>query len=252
MSLTKQYIDSQLLAHTISNDRLTHLVQQADVKLFFPELMNIIGFGDGVHHKDLWAHTRQVVAQTTLTLSQRWTALLHDIGKPICFRIINREVTFHGHEACGADMFRVIAKRTHLWDDEQDQAEEIEWLIRNSGRVECVDEWSDSGVRRLITECGPRLPALLRFVRADVTTGRREKFLQHQRRIDDLESYIEKIKKADADRNVLPKGLGLVISEKFGIAPGPALGKAISSLKERVLSGELERNRDVDYYIAVL
>src|SRR5262245_35820128 len=47
-----------------------------------PEVQHLVGFGDGeFRHKDVWKHTKQVVAQAEARLEVRWAALFHDIGK---------------------------------------------------------------------------------------------------------------------------------------------------------------------------
>ena len=47
-----------------------------------PEIKALVGFGDGEwRHKDVWKHTKQVVAQSIPRIEVRYAALFHDIGK---------------------------------------------------------------------------------------------------------------------------------------------------------------------------
>jgi len=48
-----------------------------------PEVEATVDFAQemGRRHKDVWKHTKQVVAQSLLETGIRWAALLHDIGK---------------------------------------------------------------------------------------------------------------------------------------------------------------------------
>jgi len=72
-----------------------------------PEVKAMVGFGDGEwRHKDVWKHTKQVVAQSVPRLEVRWAALFHDIGK-VKTRTISPEgeVHFFGHAEVGARMF---------------------------------------------------------------------------------------------------------------------------------------------------
>jgi len=250
--VVKETLDNEIVKHSMYKDVLEAWRNEGIMSTLFPELFDIIGFGDGKEHKDLWLHTKQVVAQAAPVPSQRWTALFHDIGKPRTIRRLKGEVSFHGHEAVSSDMFWKIIERSKLWDENMGEAREIAWLIGHSGRIDCknVREWTDSAVRRLITDCGPRLPALIRFVRADVTTKNEARYQRHLQKLDELIKRVEEVKKIDEDRNVLPKGLGTaVLSMHPDRNPGKWLGNIIDGVRTRVLSGELERDRDVGYYL---
>lgn len=251
----KASLDRMLVQHGSGNDLLEVYLRSGELQQDFPEVYAIVGFGDDKTHKDLWKHVKQVVVQCPPSPKLRWVALFHDIGKPQTFKMIKGEVSFHGHETRGANMFRhQIVPRTGLWEREPGEADEIEWLIRNSNRVDCGNnnEWTDSAIRRIDKECGWRLPDLIRFARADVTTGRPERYRRHQAKLDELSRRIKEVQKIDADRNVLPKGLGQVLLEHYGKPPGPWLGAEMNRLRDLVLSGQLERNREIEYYISHL
>jgi hypothetical protein len=53
----------------------------------------------------------------------------------------------------------------------------------------------------------------------------------------------------DAKIPPLPKGLGTAISQQFAIPPSPRLGSVMKLLKEKVEAGELEAQRELDYYL---
>ena len=85
-----------------------------------PEVHAMIGFGDGEwRHKDVWKHTKQVVAQAVPKVEVRWGSLLHDIGK-VKTRSISPdgEVHFFGHAEVGARMFDKIDRRVPLFAKE--------------------------------------------------------------------------------------------------------------------------------------
>ena len=79
-----------------------------------PEAAALAGLepGEMHRHKDLWAHTRGVVAQIEARPALRWAALLHDAGK-IHTRTLDERgrVRFHGHEVVGADLVSAVAER---------------------------------------------------------------------------------------------------------------------------------------------
>ena len=59
-------------------------------------------------HKDVFAHTMRVLANTPRMPEIRWAALMHDVGKPRTKSIRNRRIRFFGHEEVGARMARRI------------------------------------------------------------------------------------------------------------------------------------------------
>lgn len=246
-------LDNMLVNHSSSNDTLEPFLQSGALAVLFPEVAAIVGFGDDKEHKDLWKHVKQVVYQCVPVPSQRWTALFHDIGKPNTFaRNKHNDVSFHGHEIVGAKMFlNGVVLRTKLWAQEFGEAKEIAWLIRNSGRIDCsTSDWSDSALRRLDKNCGARLPALLRFTRADITTGNMTRYRNHLAKLDKLLGALDAVKTADDNRTVLPKGLGnamLVLHPDR--KPGPWLSNDMNQLRTRVLDGDLERGQNIAYYI---
>ena len=54
-----------------------------------PELAPMYGFEqyNPHHNSDVWNHTIKVVAAAPAQPVMRWTALLHDVGKPHCFEL---------------------------------------------------------------------------------------------------------------------------------------------------------------------
>src|SRR5262249_7825945 len=82
-----------------------------------PEVECMVGFGDGeFRHKDVWKHTKEVVAHADARLEVRWAALFHDIGK-IKTRTFGPggEVHFFGHAEVGARMFDKLERRERLF-----------------------------------------------------------------------------------------------------------------------------------------
>lgn len=249
--LEKQQLDKTLLSNN-SNILLDKLVQDNTIQNLFPEVYAIIGFGNDLEHKDLWKHTKQVILQCEDNIILKWTALFHDIGKPANFRKINGKVSFWGHELKGSKMFEKICQRTKLWDNETQQKKDIKWLIANSGRADYSEHWTDSAVRRLITESGNRLELLIKFTLADITSKYKKFHDKNNQRMAHLCKRIEKIKKEDDKKNYLPKGLGTAIIEAFQLIPGPEISNKINLIKKSVDNKLIDPYKDVGYYIKFL
>jgi poly(A) polymerase len=211
------------------------------LRVLFPELeatMDLVQ-ETGRQHKDVWAHTKQVVKQTVRRPLVRWAALLHDIGKVPTRTFTPDGVHFHGHAEVGARMFDKIHARFAFARDER---QTIRFLVKHHLRTnQYSEQWTDSAVRRFHREMGPHMTDLLDLSRADITSkrpGRRKQLLEQ---ISALSDRVDTLVEADAKLPPLPGGVGNAIMEAFEIPP--------SRVIER---GELEARREDAYYVTFL
>jgi len=172
----------------------------------------------------------------------RLAALLHDIGKPATRRHeAGGGVSFHHHEVVGAKMvrkrLRALRYPTHVIED---VAQLVFLHLRFHGYG--GGEWTDSAVRRYVTDAGALLPRLHKLVRADCTTRNRRKALALQRAYDELERRIDRIRAEEDLAAVRPDLDGNEIMQLLGLKPGPDVGRAWRHLKElRLDRGPLSR-----------
>ena len=200
-------------------------------------------------HKDVYVHSLTVLDQAIALedgepdLVLRMAALLHDVGKPATRRHEPAGgVSFHHHEVVGAKMvrkrLRALRFPTHIVDD---VAQLVFLHLRFHGYG--GGEWTDSAVRRYVTDAGDLLPRLHKLVRADSTTRNRRKAAALQRTYDDLELRIERIRAEEDLARVRPDLDGNAIMELLGLPPGPLVGQAWRHLKElRLDRGPLSRD----------
>ncbi|CPU64392.1 Poly(A) polymerase PcnA [Mycobacteroides abscessus] len=92
--------------------------------------------------------------------------------------------------------------------------------------------WTDSAVRRYVTDAGPLLERLHRLTRADCTTRNRRKAQRLRESYDDLERRIADLQAKEELDAVRPDLDGQQIMEILGIRPGPVVGKAYKHLLE--------------------
>jgi poly(A) polymerase len=217
-----------------------------------PEVKAMVGFGDGEwRHKDVWRHTKQVVAQSVERLEIRWAALFHDIGK-VKTRSISPagEVHFFGHAEVGARMFDRLERREKLFRAEETLRQEIRFLVLHHLRASQYDgSWTDSAVRRFAREIGPYLDDLLCLSRADITTKRPEKKRRGIAMIDELSERITKLARVDAVVPPLPKGVGDALMQSFGLPPSRQIGDIKRALEAAVEQGELQGHQESEYYV---
>lgn len=214
-----------------------------------PEVEAMVGMGDSeFRHKDVWKHTKLVVRQSVPRLVIRWGALLHDIGKPKTRRIEpDGGVSFHGHAELGASMFRRKVRGRMGFDGEL--GDRIHFLILHHLRASQYDpDWTDSAVRRFYKQMGEGLRDLLDLSRADITTKRPEKKRRGVRQIAELSRRVRMLAAEDERVPPLPKGLGTILSQEFGVPPSKRLGDLMKALEAAAEEGTIERARDAAYY----
>ena len=218
--------------------------------VLLPELEATVGFSQeaGRRHKDVWEHTKQVVAQAPPQPLVRWAALLHDIGK-VSTRVLlpDGRVTFHRHAEVGARMFGPIARRLGF---DRAERQRIHDLILHHLRANAYEPaWTDAAVRRLDHEMGDLLDDLVGLSRADVTSARPGRKQEAARNIEALLERILAIRQLDARMPPLPPGLGNAIMEAFGLAPSRRVGELRKLCEEAVVRGELAPRQPSEYYL---
>jgi len=189
-------------------------------------------------HKDVYRHSLTVLRQAIVLedngpdLVLRWAALLHDIGKPATRRHEpDGGVSFHHHEVVGAKMAR---KRMRALKYPKQMIDDVSQLVYLHLRFHGYGDgtWTDSAVRRYVTDAGPLLPRLHKLVRADCTTRNRRRAARLQANYDDLENRIAELAAKEDLQRVRPDLDGNEIMTTLGIPPGPRVGEAWRYLKE--------------------
>ena len=160
----------------------------------------------------------------------RLAALLHDIGKPATRRFEDGGgVSFHHHELVGA---KLTSKRLKAMRFDKDTTKQVARLVELHLRFHGYGDgqWTDSAVRRYVTDAGPLLTRLHRLTRSDCTTRNARKAQRLSAAYDDLERRIERLAQEEELASVRPELNGNEIAEALGIRPGPVLGEAYDFL----------------------
>ncbi len=215
------------------------LVQTGMGEVVMPELGGMQMAIDEHHqHKDVYQHSLTVLRQAIALEDDgpdpvlRWAALLHDIGKPATRRHEpNGGVSFHHHEVVGTKMVR---KRLRALKFSKQMIEDVSQLVYLHLRFHGYGDgvWTDSAVRRYVTDAGPLLPRLHKLVRADCTTRNKRRAARLRASYDRLEARIAELAAQEDLARVRPDLDGNQIMELLGIPAGPQVGEAWRFLKE--------------------
>ncbi len=195
-------------------------------------------------HKDVYRHSLTVLRQAIgleepggqPDLVLRWAALLHDIGKPATRRHEpDGGVSFHHHELVGAKMARKRLRALKYSNQMIDDVSQLVYLhlrFHGYGGADGAGQWTDSAVRRYVTDAGPLLGKLHKLVRADCTTRNERRAARLQANYDELEKRIAELAAKEDLARVRPDLDGNEIMAILGIPAGPQVGEAWRFLKE--------------------
>ena len=194
-----------------------------------------LAIDEHMQHKDVYTHSLVVLEQAIARetggpdLVLRLAALLHDIGKPATRRTEDGKVSFHHHEVVGAKLTRRRLRELRYPKVVVDEVSQLVFLhLRFHGYG--TGEWTDSAVRRYVTDAGPLLDRLHALVRSDSTTRNKRRAAALQRSYDSLEQRIAALRAQEELDAIRPDLDGNAIMTLLGIPPGPSVGKAYKHL----------------------
>ncbi|MFZ1381549.1 MAG: CCA tRNA nucleotidyltransferase [Scrofimicrobium sp.] len=212
----------------------------ADIVL--PEVSGLVETVDEHgRHKNVYEHTLTVLDQA-IDLETgpdgpvpgpdfvlRFAALMHDVGKPATRRFLGSKVSFHHHEIVGAKMTRKRMKELRF-DTATTRA--VTDLVAGHLRFHGYGEsaWTDSAVRRYVTDAGDQLERLHRLTRADCTTRNRRKADRLSAAYDDLEDRIAELREQEELDSIRPDLDGGQIMALLNLEPSREVGEAYKYL----------------------
>ena len=230
------------------------LVDTGLAEFVLPEVSALRLEADEHHrHKDVYQHSLQVLEQAAGMETDaegpvprpdfvlRFAALMHDVGKPATRRFEpGGAVSFRHHDMVGS---KLTKKRMKALRFDNDTIKAVARLVELHMRFYGYGEagWSDSAVRRYVTDAGPLLDRLHLLTRSDVTTRNQRKADRLSFAYDDLEARIAALREQESLEAVRPDLDGGQIMALLGLKPGPVVGKAYKFLlDQRMEYGPLE------------
>lgn len=226
------------------------LAQTGLLKNILPQLdaMQGVEIIKGRGHKDNFEHTMMVldrVAEKSDNVWLRWSALFHDIAKPVTKRWVDGTGwTFHNHNFVGAKMVPRIFRALKMPQGENMRyvTKMVELHMRPIALVE--ETVTDSAVRRLITDAGDDIDDLMTLCRADITSRNPEKVRQHLKNFEEVIEKMNDVNERDHLRNFQPPVDGQEIMDTFGLPPSAAVGELKAAIKEAILDGLIPNEHD--------
>lgn len=209
------------------------------IGVFWPEVLPMVGFDQRNYHHcyDVWEHTLHAVAEVPEDPVLRCVMLLHDIGKPNCFTVDEKGLGhFYGHPVISRDLADRMLRRLKCSNELRETIVRlVEWHDRDVPRT-------DKGIRKALRALGERdLRRLILVKRAD-NLAQAPQFWDRQAEIDKAEAILDRLLTEDACFSLKQMAVNGKDLTELGFS-GPAVGRALNILLERVINGELPNER---------
>ena len=220
--------------------------------LIFPELAALKGVEvkEGRGHKDVFYHTLQVLDNVASGLEAgqashpdknlwlRWSALLHDIGKPRS-KAWDPQAgwTFRNHNYIGAKMVpKIFAKMKLPLNEKMEYVKKmVDLHMRPINLIE--DTVTDSAVRRLLFEAGDDIDDLMLLCDADITSRNEEKKARFHNNYQLVRQKMVELEERDRIRNFQPPVKGDEIMQILHLEPCSLVGELKTAIKDAILDG---------------
>ncbi len=234
----------KILSHPIPSIGLNILKNAGLLEIIFPQLAALSGVEqrEKFHHKDVFDHSMKVLDNLALVsdnLLLRFTALVHDIGKPQVKQFIEGTGwTFHGHELSGVRMLKSVCQHLKLPNKYYKYAAQLTRLHMRPIQL-TSEEVTDSAIRRLLVQAGNDIEDLMTLCRADITSGNPQRVQEHLANFEYVVKRMREVEEKDRLRAFQSPVRGEEIMSLCNLPPGPVVGQIKERIEEAILEGEI-------------
>lgn len=228
---------------TSTLNALEDLLETGVLEVVLPELYAMKGVAQPqqYHHEgDVWEHAKRSLDALSKYASRnvRWATLLHDVGKPVTFKLKER-IRFDHHAQEGAKIAHKLLRRLAFPRKDMD---EITWLIEHHMMLPQLLDMPLGRQRHWFLL--PNFRDLLAVFEADIAGT-------DPARYDIYTELLERHKETLKKFPIPPKPLltGHEIMEILNLKPGKKIGEISAELREKQLAHELNTKKQAKAWL---
>lgn len=218
------------------------LREYADVLFeILPELRPMYGFDQqNPHHDyDVYEHTLHVLEAVPSEPILRYSALLHDAGKPATFTKDERGGHFYGHAKISVEIARQTMLRL------KSDRKTMDAVLELTEHHDVVFVKPERNIRRMVNRMGfEQTRRLLELHRADVTGQAEQHRAERIAESEKMLAFLDELEQADECLTLKKLAVNGQDMMAVGVPQGRAVGVMLQSLLERVMDGELPNTRE--------
>lgn len=208
----------------------------------FPELGTIVGYpqNNPYHIYDVWTHTMAALKYSdTNDRIVNLTLLFHDIGKPECItRDENGVCHFRGHGKKSAEITKELLLRLNLTEDESKKI--IQLILYHDLFI----EEDPSFIKKWYKKLGNiQFNRLLKIRYCDISAQNPYYLYNRLEKLKRIQKILKKIEKEVIHEEVTIAVNGNDLIE-IGYKEGPEIGAVLQILKNEVLTGNCNNEKD--------
>lgn len=226
------------LTKLITSDNPGRLVEAYELgltKIFLPEFDAMMETKqNNPHHLySVGIHTVKVMEHIRDTAILRYTALLHDVGKPLCKTTgEDGRDHFYGHQAKSEEFAKTVLRRLKLDNNTIDSVRRLV-LYHDYGIGE---EISIRAFRRFLARIGvENFEDFLSIRRADMAGQSDYRLEERKHQLEEMERMYREIVNEKQCLKISDLAIGGKDLIALGIKPGVGMGEILKGLLERVL-----------------
>lgn len=207
-----------------------------------PELSKTFGVEQksiGRHHiYDVGTHLimslKNVPTKDTIT---RFATLIHDIGKPQTYKVIDGVITFYNHEVVSARIAKNIASRLRFSNKDADKL----WKLVRWHQFTVDEHQTDKALRRFITKVTPEYVEDMLHLRTGDRLGGGA--AETSWRLEEFKKRLVEVQKQPFAIHDL-KIKGDDVMRELDISPGPRVGEILNKIFEDVVENRVENEKE--------
>ncbi len=234
---------NKMLSSEHALDALEDLLETGVLEEVLPEVYAMKGVAQPYeyHHEgDVWEHSKRCLDSLAKysSLNLRWAIFLHDIGKPVTFKIKER-IRFDQHCEEGTKIARKVLRRLKFPKKDIDH---ICWLIEHHMTLPNFLDMPLGRARHWFLL--PHFKDLLAVFEADIAGTDPSNYEIYTKVLELYEETLKKIPKDPA-----PLLTGNEIMEILNLKPGKKVGEITTELREKQLGHEINNKKQAKQWL---